>query len=131
MGESMESVKPVVKNYLEVKEEKLSEDFGTGAYIRWLLRDNDGAKTFFMRYFRIEKGGHINHHFHPWEHEIFVLEGEGRIRIGSKVYRVSKGNFVFIPPNVDHEYWADTEMRFLCMIPSKPTAEKLDKPIDV
>jgi quercetin dioxygenase-like cupin family protein len=38
------------------------------------------------------------------------------------VYEVTEGNFIFIPPNVVHEYWAGEKgVEFLCLIPLKPT----------
>ncbi|MGC9183699.1 cupin domain-containing protein [Caldisphaera sp.] len=123
----MLELKPVIKKFYEIKEEKLPEDQAQKSFIRWLLADDN--YNFFMRLFRIEAGGHINSHFHPWEHEIFILEGKGRIKIGTKIYNVEEGNFIYIPPNADHEYWAESELKFLCIIPSKPTAEELDKPL--
>jgi len=120
-------LKPVIKKFYEINEEKLPEDQAQKSFIRWLLADDN--YNFFMRLFRIEAGGHINSHFHPWEHEIFILEGKGRIKIGTKIYNVEEGNFIYIPPNADHEYWAESELKFLCIIPSKPTAEELDKPL--
>jgi quercetin dioxygenase-like cupin family protein len=114
--------------YDEVPENPVPPEMGSGAYIRWLISEKDGAPTFYMRLFRLEAGAHIAAHFHPWEHEIFILEGSGRIRIGSKIYNVREGVFLYIPANVEHEYWADTPMRFLCMIPARPSAEKLESP---
>ena len=116
--------KEKVSHYTDVKPEKVSEDMATKTWIRWLIKKEDGAPTFAMRLFTVEKEGHINAHKHPWEHEIFILDGEGEIRIGEKFYTVKKGYFIFIPPNVVHEYWnrGDSELEFLCMIPHEPTA---------
>ncbi len=120
-----------VAHYTSITESPVSEDMATGTTIRWLIADADGAKTFYMRMFKMEANGHIKAHYHPWEHEIFILEGSGRLRIGSRTYNVYSGMVVYIPPNVDHEYWAGEEgMRFLCMIPAKPTVEKTDKPVE-
>ena len=43
--------------------------------IRWL--NNEGSRNFAVRYIVIEPDGYSPHHSHPWEHEIFVLEGNG------------------------------------------------------
>lgn len=120
-----------VAHYSSVVEEPVPEDMGKGVTIRWLISEKDGARSFYMRLFKFEPNTHINAHFHPWEHEIFVLEGSGRVRIGGKTYDISEGYFIYIPPNVEHEYWSGSEgMRVLCMIPARPTAEKLDKPLE-
>ncbi|MCE4619944.1 MAG: cupin domain-containing protein, partial [Desulfurococcales archaeon] len=67
-----------VTHYTSVPEEPVPEEMATGTTIRWLISDKDGASNFYMRMFRMEPGAHIKAHFHPWEHEIYVLEGSGR-----------------------------------------------------
>ena len=37
-----------------------------------------------MREFELDPGGHTPQHFHPYEHEIYVLEGEGAIVDGDR-----------------------------------------------
>ena len=119
-----------VVHYSSVKAEPVSPDMATATRIRWLIGPSDEPPLFYMRMFEVDPGGHINAHFHPWEHEIYVLEGSGRVRIGGRIHEVRAGYVVFIPPNVEHEYWAGDEgLRFLCMIPKEPTAEKRDEPI--
>ncbi len=106
--------------YYEVVEEKpLPLEQGESVSIRWLLSEKDGVPNFAMRLFTIQPGGHINAHSHPWEHEIYILEGVGDVRIGERVYRVTKGFFIYIPPNIEHEYWntSNRELKFLCIIP--------------
>ena len=120
-----------VAHYTEVPEERVPESMATGTYIRWLIAEGDGARSFYMRLFRMEPGAHIRAHFHPWEHEIFVLRGSGRVRIGSTTYSVREGSFLYIPPNAEHEYWSGGEgLWFLCVIPSRPTAEERSEPIE-
>jgi quercetin dioxygenase-like cupin family protein len=120
-----------VGHYTVIPEERVSADMASSTWIRWLIRREDGAPTFAMRMFRVEPGGHIKGHSHPWEHEIFILDGVGEIRIGSRVYRVTAGFFLYIPPNVPHEYWnrGDKDLVFLCLIPHKPSVES-DKPVE-
>ncbi len=108
----------------EVRLEAVPKDMGVGVFVRWLIKGEDGARAFAMRLFELEPGAHILPHKHPWEHEIYVLEGVGRVRIGGEHYDVGKDYFIFIPPNVEHEYWntGESRLKFLCMIPLKPTA---------
>ncbi len=108
-----------------VEKEKVPEEMAEKTWVQWLIRESDGAPTFAMRLFTVEKGGHIRAHHHPWEHEIYILEGVGDIRIGSKIYRVTKDFFIYIPPNVEHEYWnrGNIELRFICIIPLKPSVK--------
>lgn len=103
----------------EVSSLEFSEVSGArGAYIKWILSPKDGAPNFSMRLIRLEAGGTIPEHSHPWEHEIYVLKGIGRIKVGEETYRISEGKAVLIPPSVGHEYHAESEMLFLCLIPN-------------
>ena len=43
--------------------------------VRWLITKEMGAKNFAMRVFEIEPDGYSPLHKHPWEHEVFILEG--------------------------------------------------------
>ncbi len=112
-----------------VEKQLVGEDMAEKTWIKWLFRKEDGALTFAMRVFEVEPGGWIKSHHHPWEHGIYVLEGVGDIRIGSKIYRVSGGSYIYVPPNVEHEYWnrGDSLLRFICIIPVKPSVEKDEK----
>ncbi len=111
-----------IGHYTSVNAVKVGEDMATGTWIRWLIGKDD-APTFSMRLFEVEVDGHIKAHRHPWEHEIFILKGKGRIRINNRLYDVGEGYYIYIPPNVEHEYWniGDSKLVFLCMIPNKPT----------
>lgn len=114
----------------DVEAQAVPESMASGTRIRWIIGEPDNPPTFYMRLFEMEPGAHIKPHFHPWEHEIFILDGSGRLRIGGETYEVSGGTAVYIPPNVEHEYWAGREgMRFLCMIPKSPTAPKVEEPV--
>ncbi len=108
-----------------VEKQKVPDEMAERTWIKWLISRDDGAPTFAMRVFTIEPGGHIKPHHHPWEHEIYVLKGVGDIRISSRVYRVTSGSFVYIPPNVEHEYWnrGEDDLEFICIIPLKPSVE--------
>lgn len=119
-----------VAHYREVEEKRVPADMASGTTIRWLIAEEDGARNFYMRLFNMDPNGHIKAHFHPWEHEIFILGGKGKVRIGDRTYDVEEGYSVYIPPNAEHEYWSGEEgLRFICIIPSKPTVESRDKPV--
>ncbi|MCD6324424.1 MAG: cupin domain-containing protein [Desulfurococcales archaeon] len=120
-----------VMNYQQIPPEELKPDFGENATIRWLIKEDDGAKAAAMRYFEVRPGGKIKPHHHPWEHEIFVVKGEGRLRIGRKWYDVRAGDFIYVPPNTVHEYInaGEESFEFICVIPLKPTVDE-DKPLE-
>ncbi len=118
-----------VAHYTQVEEKIIPPNMAVNTTIRWLIAEQDGARNFYMRLFRMGENSHIKGHFHPWEHEIFIVKGSGRVRIGEKYYDVSEGTAIYIPPNVEHEYWSKKGMWFICVIPAKPTSEERENPI--
>ena len=101
----------------EVKPEEVSGAKGTT--IRWLISRDDGAPNFAMRMFEMQPGGEIPLHDHPWEHEIFILSGNGMVTIGDDEVKVRPNMVIYVPPNVPHSYKNEGEepLRFLCVIP--------------
>ncbi len=78
-----------------------------------------GAKNFAMRVFEIESGGHTPLHRHPWEHEVFVLEGEGELFNGENAKPFKVGYAVFVPPNELHQFRNSSKvlLKIICLIP--------------
>ena len=54
-----------------------AEEDASKLRVRWLITKEVGAENFAMRLFEMEAGGHSPFHSHPWEHEVFILEGKG------------------------------------------------------
>jgi quercetin dioxygenase-like cupin family protein len=100
-------------------EAKDAEKGASKLRVRWLITKEMGAKNFAMRLFEMEPGGHSPFHSHPWEHEVFILEGEGLV-VGEQEERKFKaGDVIFIPPNEKHQFKNNDEkiVKFLCLIP--------------
>jgi len=99
-----------------------AKDAGEGTSklsVRWLITEEMGAENFAMRLFEMESGGYSPSHSHPWEHEVFILEGEGIIIDGGEKRRVRAGDAIFIPPNEKHQFRNNSKktMRFICLVP--------------
>jgi len=86
---------------------------------RVLIGPDQGAPTFIMRLFTLGEGGFSPYHTHPWEHEVFVLTGEGIVKRGDGETNVSAGDFIFVPPNEEHQFLngGKEPFEFLCIIP--------------
>ncbi len=108
-------------NYLDVEGGEVSEEGAEGVTIRWLITEKHGAPNFAMRHFEVAPGGHTPLHRHPWEHEVFVLCGTGTAMGGGREVPVRPGDFVFIPPNEEHQFNNDGDscLAFICLIPTK------------
>ncbi len=108
-----------VVHYSRIEAKEVAEKGASKARIRVLIGVEDGAENFIMRMFELEPGGNTPLHKHPWEHEIFILEGEGLVKIGDREYNVSDGYVIYIPPNIEHTIInrGSRLLRFLCLIP--------------
>ena len=104
--------------YLDVESE-VAEEGAKGVTVRWLITKDLGAKNFAMRYFEIDVDGYTPLHNHPWEHEVFILEGEGEVMGGGESKQIMPGDVVFIPPNEMHQFknTGKKKLKFLCLIP--------------
>jgi len=105
--------------YDAVKSEDVATEGASKVKVRWLITKEMGAKNFAMRIFEIEPDGYSPLHEHPWEHEVFILDGLGQLFDGEKTNLFKAGDVVFVPPNERHQFknTGKTLLRFICLIP--------------
>jgi len=103
----------------EVPAQPVEEEGARNTTVRWLLSRPQGAPTFAMRLFELGPGGATPLHEHPWEHEVFILEGRAEVVQGSGPTPVSRGDAILVLPGERHQFrnTGDTPARMLCMIP--------------
>lgn len=94
-----------------------------GVDFRPLLAKNIGAPNFYLRHFEIEPGGYTPKHAHEWEHEVFVIEGRGKISLKDGDEELAPGDAVFVEPGELHQFvnTGKTKMRLICVIPKPKT----------
>jgi quercetin dioxygenase-like cupin family protein len=111
----------ITGHFTEVKEDKpLSPQMQ--ATIRWLIAEKEGAPNFAMRVIEIKhKGQKIPLHGHDYEHEIFIIEGQGNVLSPTGPKPVVYGNFAYVPTGEEHgfENTGDQPFRFICVIPKQ------------
>jgi quercetin dioxygenase-like cupin family protein len=115
----MEEGKAKVTHYSQVPAQEVGPD-APGVTIRSVIdSEHDGAPNYALRVLEVEPGGHTPEHEHPWEHENYVLEGQGRVLIGDEWHEIGPGSVVFVPAKMRHTYAnaGDTPLKFLCGIP--------------
>ena len=95
--------------------------------LRWLITKDIGSENFVMRLAEKRQTAPITHHTHPWEHGVFVLEGEGIVSNGREERSIGKGSVIFIPPNEPHGFGKTGEetLRFICIIPAGVDLDKI------
>ncbi len=97
----------------------VSEAGAEGVTIRVLMGDNVAAPNFAMRRFELAPGGRTPYHTHPWEHEVYVLSGRGKVRRNGGESALEGGSCVFVAPGEEHGFVnvGDAPFVFLCVIP--------------
>ncbi len=108
-----------IVDYKKVKAEPVDFEETKGVKVRWLISDKDNAPNFAMRLFEVGPGGYSPLHTHNWEHEVFILEGEGVATDGEKEFKIKSGTVVYVAPEEKHQFkntGSDT-LKFLCLIP--------------
>ncbi len=118
-------------HYSNVPLEEVNVEGAHGAKIRWLISQKDNAPNFALRLFEVEIGGHTPLHTHDFEHEVFILDGEG-IFVGPQGEQPFKAwDVIYVDPNIEHQFknTGNSVMKFLCIIPhDKPKVKKVVNP---
>jgi len=104
-----------VHNYLETE---ATEDV-PGVLRRVVIGAEDGAPRFAMRVCEVGSGSATPFHSHWWEHEVFVLSGEGVVKGEGNEKSIREGTVAFVAPNEEHCFanTGNDVLRFICVIP--------------
>ncbi|MBM3188598.1 MAG: cupin domain-containing protein [Chloroflexi bacterium] len=91
-----------------------------GVTIRWVIGQNVRAPHFAMRIIELQPGASTEYHQHGWEHEVFVLEGEGAVRNAHGEMPIGPESAVYVEPGEIHCFTnkGAGPMRFICVIPN-------------
>ena len=109
-----------VQSTTAVELQDVTMEGSSGCKVRWLLSREDGAPNFAMRQFEVEPGGFTPKHHHPYEHEVYVLEGEGEVYENDEPHRIKAGDVILVKPDDVHQFKnvGASALKFLCLIPN-------------
>ncbi len=109
-----------VQNHCQVEEQRVEMEGASGCTVRLLVGEADKAPNFAMRQFEVAPGGYTPRHSHPYEHEVYVLDGGGVVIEGDVEHRLSAGDVVYVAPGDVHQFrnTGDRPLKFLCLIPN-------------
>ena len=109
-----------VKAYEQVESAPVEMEGAVDCTVRWLVGEPDGAPNFAMRQFEVAPGGHTPKHNHPYEHEVFVLEGDGVVLEGDTEHPLTAGDVVYVAPDEVHQFrnTGSQPLKFLCLVPN-------------
>lgn len=108
-----------VAEYQAVEEKPVDMPGASGCTVRWLIGEPEGAPNFAMRRFEVAPGGFTPRHSHDYEHEVYVLEGNGIVFEGDTEHPIGPGSIVYVKPNEVHQFrnTGSSNLKFLCLIP--------------
>lgn len=115
-----------VNHYQQVEQVPVDMEGSSGCKVRWLLDETHGTPNFAMRQYEVSPGGYTPRHSHPYEHEVFVLEGEGVVFEGDLQHPLAAGDVVLITPDELHQFrnTGTAPLKFLCLVPNSATNRK-------
>ena len=113
-----------VKHSMDVTAELVEN--APGVTVRWLWSEKDGAPSFALRLFEVEVGAATPFHTHPYEHEVYILSGQARLRGENQEYPLTAGDTALVLSNEKHQFVnaGNEVLRLLCAIPllNKPSS---------
>ncbi len=116
-----------VKHYESVSQQPVDMEGAEGCQVRWLVGEPEGAPNFAMRQFEVGVGGHTPRHSHPYEHEVFVLDGQGVVVEGDQEHPLQQGDVVYVRPDEVHQFrnTGQTPLKFLCLVPNSALGKQV------
>jgi quercetin dioxygenase-like cupin family protein len=108
-----------VKRVTDVPADAVNADGADGVKIQWLVGQADRPDNFYMRLFELQPGGYTPRHDHPWEHEVFVLAGEGIVTAADGPHPIGADSVVHVRAGETHQFenTGDEPLKFLCLVP--------------
>lgn len=119
-------------NIADIPEKGINRSYRENVSIRYLILEEFGAPHVEMRYFELGQGSSSSLDQHPYEHEVFVLRGEGVLLLGEKEYTLKPHDAVLIESNEVHQLRqsGDEPLGFLCIVPNGVSRSKYQVDLD-
>ncbi len=101
--------------------EELDREGAKNVKVRNLIDDRHGSDRFALRLYTVPRGGHTPLDRHAYEHQVYILSGQGLIRQEEDdrpfMRTVRPGDAIFVPSNAVHQFSNVNEepLVFLCV----------------
>ena len=105
----------------QVPANEVKMDGAKSCRMRLVIGPRDGAPNFALRVFEVASGGHTPLHQHPYEHEIYVLEGSGTVWSEGRQIALKPGDALYVPAGELHQFQntGSGPFQFICLIPAQ------------
>ncbi|HEX7344554.1 MAG TPA: cupin domain-containing protein [bacterium] len=111
----------LVREKFAAKANPVQDEGAQKARIAVLIGPEEGAPNFVMRRIELDEGGCTPHHAHNWEHVVYILEGQGKLKGEKGELELKPGSSVLVLANERHQFVAESDkpLVFLCSIPKR------------
>jgi quercetin dioxygenase-like cupin family protein len=101
-----------------------------GVSLHTVISAADGAPRFSMRVFEVEPGASTPFHSHWWEHEVFILSGQGKVRASDGERALVPNDAVFVGCDEEHCFinTGSELLRFICCVPHQDNPAPAGEP---
>jgi len=73
-----------------------------------------------MRLFEISPGGYTPRHRHDWEHEVYIVSGDGFVFKDGEDVSIEKDDFIYVEPSELHQFRAgENGLSMICVVPNR------------
>jgi quercetin dioxygenase-like cupin family protein len=109
----------LIRNIDETDRGPVEMEGASGVRMAVMVGREHGAPGFAMRSFEVDPGGHTPRHSHDYEHEVFVVGGEGTVLLGGVEHPIRSGDVIYVPADEEHQFRqaGGEPLRFLCLVP--------------
>ncbi len=90
-----------------------SVEYASGSIVsKTLLNKDTGTLTLFA----FDAGQGLSEHTSPYDATIYVLDGEGTIKIDGAAQKVKAGQLIIMPANIPHDVQAEERFKMLLIM---------------
>lgn len=91
-----------------------------GKLLQWLIPCETSGSPFEMRYVEVLQESVPSEESHVWEHQVYVVSGEGFVTLAGVEYPLNPGDALYIAPDEPHSFRNDhaEPLGFICTIPA-------------
>ena len=111
----------LIRNIHKTQMNEVQMDGVSGASMAIMVGREDNAPNFALRSFEVVAGGHTPQHQHDYEHEVYVVSGNGQVLLEGERHPIKGGDVIYVPANEEHQFTVDADspesLRFLCVVP--------------
>lgn len=91
---------------------------GTWVAVTRRVLAEPGQTKFETRYFEVAPGGYTSYEKHGHEHVVVVLQGSGKVKLGTETHEIGPGDCIHVPSWTPHQFENSGETPFgiLCVV---------------